>query len=873
MFNTNKSTTAIRIAILVGATAATTASIGAFAADDSKKIERIEVTGSRIKATDLEGSNPVTTIDISEIDKTGQMSVADLLRSSNLNAFGSFSERSGSSAQSQASIGLRGVGSDRTLVLLNGKRIPGSPTLGGTAVNLNSLPTAAIDRIEVLSDGASAVYGSDAIAGVVNIITKKGIDGLEISGTGASPEQPGGQEWKAHVVGGISGEKGNISFSLEHQNREIIYQSDRWFSSATNTDAANFSDATGVSPYARNYVDGTTGVFSPLAGCKNPAMVGGGHIYDYGGGDYICGYDYTSQAADHAARQFDAGYLNADYAITDEISFEAQGIFSRNKTFGRYAPTPGKFAVGKGTVDVQHFDNSGNYVNTTKNEHDGQVFYRFTDVGPRDSVTVDYTTDMQVGLVGEHDNFGWDLTYHYNLAENNNNGTGYIHRPTVERLAAEGKFNFGPEGNTPETVAAIKHDVFQKDKMEFQSVNAGINFDAFDLVGAGEMGWYFGTEFMNYKYDSQVDAESANNEVLGSAGNGSSGTRDVYAVFGETNLPITDDLSLNAALRYDKYSDFGSAVTPKVSVRYAATENLVLRASWGQGFRAPSLADLYAADSFSADMATDYHYCEQQGTAVGDCAAKQYDVTRTANKDLEAETSDFYNIGAIWDLTDNFSTKLEYYNLKIDNVITFVSLDSLLSEEKKVGYGNLALGQIKRFNDDPNGKIEEATTPQVNGNSLSTSGLDFTLNYRDFETSFGDFGANLNTTYILEYNDEEYFNGPVNNMIGRNGLPQIRGVLTLDWESGDHAASLITNYIDSQTEKTDPNTYEQIGKLSSQTTFDFNYSYSTSWNGKVSAGVRNLTDEDPVLDSNLDYDKDLYNLYGRTYTLAYTQKF
>ncbi|MCL1058859.1 TonB-dependent receptor [Shewanella gelidimarina] len=873
MFNTNKSTISIRIALLAGATAASMASIGAFAANDEQQVERIQVTGSRIKTTDLEGSSPVTTINISDIDKTGQMSVADLLRSSNLNTFGSTSEQSGNASQSQASVSLRGVGADRTLVLLNGKRMPGSPTLGGTAVNLNALPTAAVERIEILSDGASAIYGSDAIAGVVNIITKKGYDGLEISATKSNPTQPGGEEWKASVIGGVSGDKGNVTFSVEHQQREIIFQRDRWFSSSTNLDAKKYSDVTGVSTYARNFNDSTSYVTSPLAGCKNPDMVGDGHIYDAEDGDYVCGYDYTSQAADHAARKYDAGFVNADYQISDDVRFEGQAIYSRNQTFGRYAPAAGKFKVDAGAVDVQHYDASGNYVNTTKNEHAGQALYRFTGVGTRDSTTTDYTTDLQLGFVGEHDSFGWDATYHYSLQENNNNGTGYVHRPTVEALVKDGKFNFGPEGNTPEVIAAITHDVFQQDAMEFQSVNAGINFDGADLLGAGEMGLYFGTEFMKYKYTSKVDAESANGEIIGSAGNGSSGDRDVSAAFGEMSLPITDDLSLSAALRYDKYSDFGSAVTPKASIRYAATDDLVLRASWGKGFRAPSLSDLYAADSFSADFATDYHYCEQTGKAISECRQSQYDVTRTANEDLEAETSDFYNVGAIWDITDNFSTKIEYYNLKIDNVITFVSLDSLLSEEKKVGYGNLALGNIKRFGDNPNGKIEEATTPQVNGNSLATSGIDFNLAYRNLETSIGDFSANIDTTYVIDYSDEEYFNGPVHNKIGRNGLPQIRSTATLDWELGDNTASLVAHYIDSQTEKTDPNTYEQLGHLSSQTTFDASYGYATSWNGKVSIGVRNLTNEDPVLDSNIDYDKTLYNLYGRTYNLSYTQMF
>jgi iron complex outermembrane receptor protein len=863
---------AIRFALIGGAATAALSTSIVSAADNEAKVERIEVTGSRIKRTDLEGSSPVTTIDASAIEKTGELSMADVLRRSNLNTFGSTSESSGSSAQSQSTISLRGAGSDRTLVLLNGKRMPGSPTLGGTAVNLNTIPTAAIQRIEVLTDGASAVYGSDAVAGVVNIITKKNFDGLEVSTTATNPVQDGGEEWKTHIVGGVTGDKGNMTFSFEHLNREIIYQRDRWFTSSTNVLAPSYSDATGVSIYARNFLDGKTGQFSPMAACNNSKMVGGGHVYDAGDGDRVCGYDYTSEAADHASRTYTAGYVNSEYELSDEVMFQGQGLFSRNETFGRYAPAAGWFNVAANQLDIQKFDAAGNLTGVATNPNAGRAYYRFTDVGTRDSTTTDYSTDIQLGLVGSHDDFGWDVTYHYNLAENTNAGTGYVHRPTVERYVKDGIFNFGPTGNSQSVVADIAHNTLKQDTMKFQSINAGLNFEYLELP-AGAVSWYLGTEASKYQYEANVDAQTAAGDVIGSSGNGSQGDRDVYAVFAESIVPVSDDVELNFAYRYDKYSDFGSATTPKVAIRYQALEDVVVRASWGQGFRAPSLSDLLAADSFSADSAIDYLYCDVLGTPVADCKAKQYDVTRQANPELEPETSDFYNLGVIWDITDNLSTKVEYYNLSIDNVITFVSLASLLNEEQKAGYGNLSRGEITRVNDDPNGKLLSATTPQANGNGFDTTGIDFNITYSGFETDIGEFGTSYDLTYVLSYDDEEYFGGPVNNKIGRNGMPEMRFTWVLDWTHGDHSASLLTQYIDGQSEKTNPTDYSQIGSLSSQTTFDVSYGYHTSWDGKFGLGIRNLTNQDPVLDSDLEYDSSLYNLYGRTYTATYTQKF
>lgn len=228
MLKHNLLANSVRLALISGvAVAAFTAPV-ALAAEDGAKVERIEVTGSRIKRTDLEGASPVTTITTEDMKVEGNFTVADALRNSNLNSFGSFSERSGSSAQSQATIDLRGAGSSRTLVLIDGKRFPGSPTLGGSSANLNAIPMAAVERIEILTDGASSTYGSDAIAGVVNIIMKKNYQGLEFNvGAGARDQDEGMTSKEFSVVAGYQMDKGNLTFAFDHQDREGIRDADR----------------------------------------------------------------------------------------------------------------------------------------------------------------------------------------------------------------------------------------------------------------------------------------------------------------------------------------------------------------------------------------------------------------------------------------------------------------------------------------------------------------------------------------------------------------------------------------------------------------------------------------------------------------------
>ena len=240
MFTNSKLAKSVKLACAFGAASAAMIAPSAFAqataevdASAEQPIEKISVTGSRIKRTDLEGASPVVSITAADIKLEGDFTVADALRSSSLNSFGSFSERSGSSAQSQATINLRGAGSRRTLVLLNGRRFPGSPTLGGASANLNAIPMAAVERIDIMTEGASSIYGSDAMAGVVNVILKDNFEGLTFNiGAGQRDQDEGTTSQEFSIVGGLSNDKGNITFSFDHQKRKGISDADRDYTQA-----------------------------------------------------------------------------------------------------------------------------------------------------------------------------------------------------------------------------------------------------------------------------------------------------------------------------------------------------------------------------------------------------------------------------------------------------------------------------------------------------------------------------------------------------------------------------------------------------------------------------------------------------------------
>src|SRR5210317_667947 len=192
---------AIRAALAAGTGATVGLSAPVVAQDDVAVQQKVTVTGSRIKRVDLEGPQPITVIDREQIDASGDLSIADVLRSTTLNTFGSFQQRSGSDAQSQNFVSLRGLGPEKTLVLLNGRRMAGSPLESGQAQNLTVIPFAAVERIEILRDGASAIYGTDAIAGVVNIILREDYEGLRLGARASRPTNAGGDEDSYSITG------------------------------------------------------------------------------------------------------------------------------------------------------------------------------------------------------------------------------------------------------------------------------------------------------------------------------------------------------------------------------------------------------------------------------------------------------------------------------------------------------------------------------------------------------------------------------------------------------------------------------------------------------------------------------------------------
>ena len=870
----NKVSKAVRLAIAFGAVSTAAFSSSSFAAEEesAEKVEHIQVTGSHIRRTDLEGASPVVSITSADIKLEGDYTVADALRSSSLNSFGSFSERSGSSAQSQATINLRGAGSRRTLVLLNGRRFPGSPTLGGASANLNAIPMAAVERIDIMTEGASSIYGSDAMAGVVNVIMKENFEGLTFNiGAGHRDQDEGTTSTEFSVVGGVSNDKGNITFSFDHQSRKGISDADRDYTKAQLGDLdgdgdieAYTADTVGWSYFGATVLSPDFSTASASLLCDDLISEYGEDTFrrvdaneDWGPGSEYCMYAFANVSYNTASIDRNTLYVSANYELTDDIEFFAQTMFVQNSSFGRYAPPAAAWENMAADNPHNPYGEDGAY-----------GLFRWVGIGTRDGNVDDYNQDLTAGLRGDLDwnNASWEVYYHHNKADNKSVGEYYLSYSGLAYNEAN-DIDLGSD----EGIANMKSTTLQNSGSTFDQYFAGLGFDLFELPG-GAVAHYVGVEYFEQTYEDIYDGQSEAGLIGGSAGNSSMGDRDVTAVFFESVLPVSDTVEVNLKARYDDYSDFGDNVAPAVSARWQVADNVVIRGSYSESFRAPGLDLLNAARTFSAESAIDYNN--------GSTTSRQYNTYYTQNSELEAETSDYINLGVAWDVNDNLSFKLDYFQLSIDNVIQSKSLQGLLSDEAAglitaVGVDTDTSDETFYLKRSASGTLIEAGTSYFNGAGFEIEGFDFTIN-ANVETDFGDFRFNNVNSVTLSYDSE--VGGVVQDTAGWSGQPDLKSVATISWSLDDHTVSWNSTYTASTSEtevdEDGDGFYEQSGDLDSWLIHNLTYSYNAGPYGAVTFTVSNLTDEDPVLSSAGTWDnQDLYNNFGRDYRVNYSISF
>ena len=841
---------------------------GAVVAEDSEDanaMEEVVVTGSRIKRTVNTVSQETITITAEDMDIAGDISVADALRTSNLNSLGSYRESSGNSAQSNATIDLRGAGAGRTLTLVNGRRVTGSPSLGGGGtLNLNMVPFSAVDRIEVIADGASAVYGSDAVAGVINIILKKNYDGFRVKARYGDRDRDGGGEESFSILTGATSDRGSVTLAVEYDSRDEIYDADRVFTAARKNDLdgdgfiTGYAETEGISFYGYSLInptytgapfdanDESTWYVHPGANCTEGNGFQGPMKSDLVFGPdtgFYCGYAYALVSANRASVHRLNTWVSAEYELTDNIDAHADIMISDLESFGRYAPpaAPGPTIPG----------DPRNSVGATFG------YFRWTDIGTRDNVVNDRLTDINIGLSGDiSDTVSFETNVTFSEYHSSSYGRFYLSYAGLE-------YNISYEIDDFDTfVANMKSTTIDDNRQTMIKYFGGLQWDLFEM-GGGTAAAYLAAEYFEIDYAALVDAQSEAGLIGGSAGNSAEGYRDVTAVSVEAVFPVTDWLEIDAAVRADSYSDFGDATSPRIgaAMRIPGYEQIALRASWGQGFRAPDMSDLYGLTSFSASSGKDQWGCEQVGQDP--CPTRQFDTYIGSNPDLEAEESETFSIGGDWDFMDNWMAGMTYWHLKLTNSIEYTSAQDQLNVDYQSGGNNPAVQR------DANGSVLEIAAGFQNGvTDFEKDGLDFFVK-GSIETGFGNFLFAMNASKYLSYDYElTYGTGELGDAAGTLGFPEWRSNGYVSWTMDSWNAALSVDYIGESEAKIGDEAYDGWHTINASVGYDIG-SY-----GSIELGASNITDEDPLLDAGgYMVDEYQYPITGRVIYAEYTLEF
>jgi len=458
--------------------------------------------------------------------------------------------------------------------------------------------------------------------------------------------------------------------------------------------------------------------------------------------------------------------------------------------------------------------------------------------------------------------------------------------PIATDLINSGEYDIhDPLGNSPEVLAKMNTTTTRDSHFDEDELYALANFDLFEL-GGGTSGLAVGVEHHKESFADIYDAQSAAGNVGGSSGNSSFGTRTFNSIYAEWLLPFSAAWEGDIAVRHDDYSDFGSSTVPKLSVRWHPLDNLTLRASYGKGFRAPPLVILNQQPAFSADSVVDPATAIAQGQPPG--STIQIDGLRVATADLKPEKSKQWSVGVVWDPTDWLSMKLDWYNINITDQQKFFSAQTVIN---RTNAGQFLPSNLYVLRDPATGAIVQVAAGWGNEGFVRTSGFDFNASTKFDLGDWGTLKNNLQWSWIQKYDFGGGPDGLTTKAIGTTDLPKWRVSLVNQWEKGDFSLVWALNAFQ-QTPSYSETYLATLGPYTCQNTVDYGYithdscksyyltqdlsgSWKTPWNGKITMGVINLTNEYPRIDklgfTPPYYNGSLYSGIGRQIFFRYTQ--
>ncbi len=797
------------------------------AEEELLEFERFAVTGTHIQRTDIEGMLPVVVLDREAIDQSGATTVNELFSKVVYNAAGIVDEKfTQGFAPASAGIDLRGLGVSRTLTLIDGRRVPVFPfgqDGSSSFVDINLIPLSAIERIEILTDGASAIYGSDAIAGVVNIILRKDVDGFDIAGTYSETSERDGEEGHVGITSGFSGERGNFTFGFDVIDRNPVWSKNRDISESA------------LGPIDDRSRAGNPGTTIRAAGFPEPDPRCPPDRLSPEKGPF-CLYDFGPDTTLIPETQRLGLMGSGNHDLTDTINAFASANYTYSETERNLAPSSGLFAV------------SGTNPNNIYPGEDVEVIYRLRELGPRTDEFETHAYNLLAGLRGVVRDWDWELGAGWGKIDTNSKGTsGYATQTSVQAAIDDGTLNpYGPSPNLDADAVRYRTRRDGESRLYFFDFKAGA--DVMELPH-GALSLALGAEYRDEDFSDEFDPVTESGDVLGVGGISSEGDRHATSAFLELSLPALSDAEVQLAGRYDYYSDFGSSFNPKLGLNWRPLENLMLRASFGTGFKAPTLQELYSEEIFSFESVFD----PVSGEIV------EVPTLASGNRELDAEESDNYSVGLVWDVTPAWDIAVDLWKIKNEDAVTN-------DPQYYVNNSNLFPENVIRG---PDGDIVVVFSPFQNVAQQEIWGVDFDTSYDWATRRAGEFRFSVTGSYQGSFEVEAVEGEGFDDVAGEDGRPRVRSQGIIDWSLAAYQASLTLNYISGYDR---PDANDSIGDW---TTIDtqFNWSLPRPAGGTVSLGVENIFNNQPPKDPYFEawpfFNRALHNPRGRFLYLRY----
>ncbi|WNO59815.1 TonB-dependent receptor domain-containing protein [Rheinheimera sp. MMS21-TC3] len=873
------------------------------------RVERIEVTGSRIKRTDLEGVAPVSIITAAEIELSGFSNVEEVLQASVANAGRTIEGNESSWTQGASTVNLRGMGANRTLVLINGKRVPQYPAATGGSSNFvdtSTFPTSAVDRIEILTGGASAIYGSDAIGGVVNIILKQRYDGSTLNLRHENPQHGGRDRTKASLTSGFETKLGQTMLVLEYSDDEMLRSGQREFTQIGGPDGTGKHSST--SAFLRDYkkvFHDDTYVMATQEQCND--LFAENAVWNDTESRYKCRVNNSDIDGLHTAKKEynlvlnQSGELNQNWQYSlllqgsNKDSVRGNGQKSISPTFYMNKANPGEYSY-----DAADFASSEEF----------RVYRRLADYGKvRDYAGKEKNLNMSLGVSGSLGDYDLEVNWAYGKSKFDRTG---INQMRADRLLDIISFNPADSANPEKWYPMDKMSQEQVDYLYAETLtDAGSGMNQIQAILTGDLidtangpvQFALSTEWARDWYFDIKDEHTLSGNLIGQGGTQGRGSRKRYAIAAEAAVPLLDDMGgygkmdASLAVRYDRYddkSDVGGATTPQLGLIYRPHEDLLFRANAGRSFRAPDLHRMYAGVSRSFSSTTimiDPNHPEDLDDSFESISA--------GNIKLTEEKGKFWNLGVVAQLTDDLSTSLDFWRISLEGAVYTETVDRILANPTY----NMT-GQASSCNDLPSiGYIMQQRPGQdyqdifcvrrgtINSSYESSQGIDGEITYKLDLEQFGSFRLKTSISYTIEKTYQAFAGGARIDETKDDYLPEWKSTVSLNWLFHGVSTNLSWYYMGTGegrdtwtlTDAAGKKYQEQVwSKLDAYKRLNLNSSYRFATGTKLTLGINNLTDTMPSLfavghpdrNSHPFYRSNMgYNVIGRTFYAALEHRF